>query len=329
MKLHSARQRSLRLLQMMAVVAVAAGAVACGGEPESASSDSGGGSVSAFCQAEKKLEDQAAKLDPSSDAQKVATLIDSVAEKAPKSLKADLQVIADSYRDRSPSGPVGNQDKLQAAGQRVSDYLTKNCSVLQAPQAGKTLTGDTPCPKADGSSERVTTFAKAPPRCIDPAKTYTATFDTSKGKFTATLDAKAAPVGVNNFVVLARYHFYDGVPFHRIVPDFVIQGGDATGEPWGTHGPGYTIAEEPPKGSYAKYDLAMAKSSEAKSTGSQFFVVTGDPAALNQTHTYTLFGKVTGGKDVVDAIAKTPVGGDQGDTPTEAVVMRKVTITES
>ncbi len=197
-------------------------------------------------------------------------------------------------------------------------------ATLVGPGAGATIVGDTPCPAEDGSAARTTSFEKAPPMCIDESATYTATFETSKGTFTATLDAAAAPTTVNNFVVLARYHFYDGIPFHRIVPDFVIQAGDPSDTPNGQGGPGYTIAEEPPADrTYAKYDLAMAKTQQPTSTGSQFFVVTGDPAALNSSPTYSKFGKVTEGMEVVDALGAAPVA---GDAPTEQIDITKVTI---
>lgn len=199
-------------------------------------------------------------------------------------------------------------------------------ATLVAPEAGASVAGDTECPPADGSAKRTTAFKKAPPMCIDKSKTYLATFETSKGSFVATLDPKQAPIGVNNFVVLARYKFYDGIPFHRIAADFVIQAGDPTGEPWGTHGPGYTISEEPPADlKYEKYDLAMAKTQEANSTGSQFFISTGSTDPLNNTPTYTVLGSVTEGRDVVDKIGAIP---SVGDAPTEAVVIESVTITE-
>ncbi|MEZ5381460.1 MAG: peptidylprolyl isomerase [Microthrixaceae bacterium] len=192
---------------------------------------------------------------------------------------------------------------------------------------------DAPCPPDDGTPERVTTFDGRPQMCIDPAATYQAQIATSKGDFTVALDAAAAPETVNNFVVLARSHFYDGIPFHRIVPGFVIQAGDPTETDdlasMGSGGPGYTIAEEPPAdGVYAKYDLAMAKTQQPNSTGSQFFVVTGDPAPLNSSPTYSLFGTVTEGTEVVDALGAAPVAGPNGDTPTETITIDSVTITE-
>ena len=86
-----------------------------------------------------------------------------------------------------------------------------------------------PCPAADGSSPKQQTIRRPPPMCIDPAKRYTATMVTSKGTLTIALDPIAAPDTVNNFVFLARYHYYEGIVFHRIIPGFVLQGGDPTG----------------------------------------------------------------------------------------------------
>jgi cyclophilin family peptidyl-prolyl cis-trans isomerase len=200
---------------------------------------------------------------------------------------------------------------------------------LVAPPAGRSITGTTPCPKEDGSETRATSFEQAPPSCIDTKASYTATFDTTMGTFTAKLDPAASPVGVNNFVVLSRYKFYDGIPFHRIAPDFAIQAGDPVGEPWGTHGPGYTIEEEPPADlKYSKYDLAMANTSQPNSTGSQFFIATGDTTALDTSPTYTYLGQVVEGKDVVDKINAVKTVGASGDTPGEAVVINSVTISE-
>lgn len=197
---------------------------------------------------------------------------------------------------------------------------------LPAPPEGITLSSETPCPPAEGTSQRVQVFAGAPPTCIQPSEhSYSATFSTSEGEFTAVLDAQAAPVAVNNFVVLARYHHYDGVPFHRIVPGFVIQAGDGDGEPWGNNELGYTIPDELPEASdaYTDYSLAMANSGPDTS-GSQFFVVLpGGGAQLGPQ--YTRFGEVTEGREVVDTI-----GGYGGtdEQPTKAVVIEKVVVTE-
>ncbi len=183
------------------------------------------------------------------------------------------------------------------------------------------------CPEADGSSEQVLDFPAPPPSCIDPAATYTAVFDTNLGSITAELDAEKAPSTVNNFVYLARYHYYDGTAFHRIIEDFMIQGGDPTGDPPGTGGPGYTIDEETPEaGEYQVGSLAMAKRPTAGTTGAQFFIVTG-PNGEALAPDYSLFGQVTDGLDVVETIEALPT--DETDFPTEEIVINSVTITET
>jgi len=201
---------------------------------------------------------------------------------------------------------------------------------VSVPEPGMTLGGATVCPEADGSSDRVTTFSEAPPMCIDAAAAYTATFSTNLGEFTAELDPVAAPNTVNNFVVLARYHYYDGVPFHRIIPGFVIQGGDAVGPVLGQGNPGYLIAEEPPtpaegEPAYEVGALAMAKSAGPNATGAQFFIVTGEQG-VGLPPEYSLFGTVTAGMDVVEAIEALPT--NDRDYPTEEIYINSVTITE-
>lgn len=196
-------------------------------------------------------------------------------------------------------------------------------SAVSAPAPGATSTGTPTCPKEDGSSQRTTTFGAAPPNCIDAAATYVATVTTSKGVITWEMDASKAPKTVNNFVFLARYHYYDGVPFHRIIPGFVIQGGDANGNPLGTGSPGYSIGEEPPAAGYQVGTVAMAKTQAANSTGSQFFVVTG-PQGAQLPPQYSLLGTVTQGMDVVKAIEAIPTNAQ--DAPTEPITITSVTI---
>jgi cyclophilin family peptidyl-prolyl cis-trans isomerase len=182
----------------------------------------------------------------------------------------------------------------------------------------------TECPKADGSSPRTQKFSGPPPMCIDPAKSYTATMVTNKGTMTIALDPVAAPNTVNNFVVLARYHYYDGVTFHRIIPGFVIQGGDPQGT--GTGGPGYKFADELPKpGRYEMGSLAMANAGP-NTNGSQFFIISG-PSGMGLPPQYSLFGKVVSGIDVVLELDK--VGTPGAGKPRERVFMESVTITES
>ena len=154
-------------------------------------------------------------------------------------------------------------------------------------------------PAADGSSPQQRKFDQEPPVVIDPAKRYVATMVTSHGTMVIALDALAAPKTVNSFVFLARYHYYDGVIFHRIIPGFVLQGGDPTGT--GTGGPGYKYADElPSAGKYQVGSLAMANAGP-NTNGSQFFVISG-PDGAGLPPLYSLFGAVVSGGDVVTTI---------------------------
>ncbi|MGI9021722.1 MAG: peptidylprolyl isomerase [Acidimicrobiales bacterium] len=181
----------------------------------------------------------------------------------------------------------------------------------------------TECPAADGSSEKKQRFDAPPPMCIDPAATYSATMVTSHGTMTLALDAIGAPNTVNNFVFLSRYHYYDGVGFHRIIPGFMLQGGDPEGT--GRGGPGYRFPDELPKpGRYEIGSVAMANAGP-DTNGSQFFIVSG-PSGVGLPPNYSLFGKVVAGLDVVAAIEALGTG---SGAPKEPVVIESVTITES
>ncbi len=183
---------------------------------------------------------------------------------------------------------------------------------------------DTPCPAADGSSARSTAFPAAPAMCIDPAMSYSAEMVTTLGTMVIQLDAVTAPKTVNNFVFLARYHYYDGIIFHRIINGFMCQGGDPKGT--GTGGPGYKFADELPKpGRYEVGSIAMANSGP-NTNGSQFFLVSGQ-SGVRLPPQYSLFGKIVKGLDVLDAMQK--VATDRNDRPQEQVVIQSVTITES
>lgn len=182
----------------------------------------------------------------------------------------------------------------------------------------------TPCPPADGNPERVTDFAEAPPMCIDPSKTYTAVLDTSLGSMTIALDAQKAPKTVNNFVVLARYRYYEGIIFHRIINGFMCQGGDPTGT--GRGGPGYRFADElPAPGEYQIGSVAMANAGP-DTNGSQFFLVSG-PSGAGLPPQYSLFGQITEGLEILDTMQNVQTAA--GDRPLEEVVINSVTITES
>jgi cyclophilin family peptidyl-prolyl cis-trans isomerase len=183
----------------------------------------------------------------------------------------------------------------------------------------------------ESSKNGASTASGRPAQTIDPSKTYVATVDTSEGSFQMTLDPKVAPKTVNSFVYLANQGFYDGLSFHRIAKDFVIQGGDPKGD--GTGGPGYTLPDEPPKNGYEKYSVAMANSGPGTS-GSQFFIVTSDAGAKNlggPPYLYSALGKVTSGTETIDKVNE--LGSTASDpaqqTPTKPVAITKVTITES
>ena len=152
-----------------------------------------------------------------------------------------------------------------------------------------------------------------PALTIDPAKKYTATITTNKGVITLALDAASAPKTVNNFVFLANDKFYDGIVFHRVIPDFMVQTGDPQGT--GRGGPGYRFEDEfaGNPNVHERGVISMANAGPG-TNGSQFFITHVPCPWLNGKH--TVFGKVVSGQDVVDAI-------QQGD------VMQTVTIAES
>jgi peptidyl-prolyl cis-trans isomerase B (cyclophilin B) len=157
-------------------------------------------------------------------------------------------------------------------------------------------------------------YSKPPEMSIDAKKKFTATFDTSKGQIVVDLFPDVAPNTVNNFVFLAKDKFYDGTKFHRVIPDFMVQGGDPEGT--GRGGPGYRFADELKAGTYRKHQagsLSMANAGP-NTNGSQFFITHVVTDWLDGKH--TVFGQVKSGQEVVDAIK-------QGDT------LKSVTIAES
>jgi cyclophilin family peptidyl-prolyl cis-trans isomerase len=171
------------------------------------------------------------------------------------------------------------------------------------------------------------TYAK-PAMQIDTSKTYVATMETTCGTIEITLDAKEAPQTVNSFVFLAKHQFYDGLTFHRVAKDFVVQGGDQKGD--GTGGPGYNLPTEAPKNGYKAGSVAMANAG-AGTTGSQFFLTWSDAGAKNlggPPYLYSALGTVTKGLDVVEKMGSlAPASGD--GAPTHPLYIFKVTISES
>jgi peptidyl-prolyl cis-trans isomerase B (cyclophilin B) len=163
---------------------------------------------------------------------------------------------------------------------------------------------------------------KAPKQTIEAGEAVTAVVETSCGTFEIALDTERAPKTANSFAYLSEEGFYDDLTFHRIVPEFVIQGGDPQGT--GTGGPGYSVVEKPPANlAYTKGTVAMAKSSAEPpgSSGSQFYVVTGADAGLPPE--YALVGKVSAGLDVVERIGKL---GTPSEKPKQTVLIEEITI---
>jgi cyclophilin family peptidyl-prolyl cis-trans isomerase len=169
-------------------------------------------------------------------------------------------------------------------------------------------------------------YAAAPPMTIDPTKQYTATILTNKGTMTIQLFADVAPRAVNNFVFLANDHFYDGVPFHRVLPGLLAQTGDPTGA--GVGGPGYTFTDDPVPDNldYVRGTVVMANR-DPTASGSQF-VLCAD-SLHEPSKTFTIFGKITDGLDVLDSIVAVPrtYGFDGAQSkPTEPVFIVSVTV---
>lgn len=151
------------------------------------------------------------------------------------------------------------------------------------------------------------------------------TVETELGTMEFTIEGDLSPIAAGNFVALAACGYYDGVVFHRVVPGFVVQGGDPTGT--GTGGPGYTIQDEAVTATYRRGTLAMARTREPNSQGSQFFIVLDDAAAergLAQTNTYAIFGEVTSGMEVADAIVEAA----DNELPSDPVTMTNVTVAQ-
>lgn len=153
--------------------------------------------------------------------------------------------------------------------------------------------------RPDSQSAKHKTYTKAPALTIEKNKKYTATLETSKGSLVVELFATDAPATVNNFVFLAREGFYDGTIFHRVIPDFMAQGGDPTGT--GTGGPGYKFGDEFYKRIHVTGTLSMANSGP-NTNGSQFFICFAPQPHLNGKH--SVFGQLVQGTSVLNKIAR-------------------------
>lgn len=168
-------------------------------------------------------------------------------------------------------------------------------------------------------------YVQAPSMVIDANKSYTAIMKTTAGDMEIVLNAKQTPITVNNFIFLAKDGYYDNVIFHRVIPGFMIQGGDPTGT--GSGSPGYRFDDEAFEGEYERGTVAMANAGP-NTNGSQFFIMHQD---YSLDKAYVIFGKVTKGLDVVDKIAtaKTKMGSDEAmSSPIDPVKILSIEIIE-
>jgi cyclophilin family peptidyl-prolyl cis-trans isomerase len=192
--------------------------------------------------------------------------------------------------------------------------------------------GPSPKPAASGGGGGLAGCPTAPPAKAAAGSTSTATLDTPKGTIVIKLEADLGPTAVGNFVALAKCGFFDGVVFHRLVPGFVIQGGDGqygrqpnvNKSRVGNGGPGYKFGDDAVKTSYTRGTVAMANAGP-NTNGSQFFIVLADENGLDPL--YSVLGHVTSGMEVVDAIAAMPNSGGQANAAIDPVPMTKVTVT--
>jgi len=193
------------------------------------------------------------------------------------------------------------------------------------------IPGTGPAPSPTTAATPRPTFNVGPPSATPLASPpaspagdgTTATIETALGNVTFEVFTESSPVAAENFINLAEAGYYSGVGFHRIIPGFMIQGGDPDGT--GRGGPGYTIVDEPVVGGYTRGMVAMARSSAPNSQGSQFFIMVGDEPQLNGGG-YAIFGRVTSGMDVVDRIVAGETTGPSNDLAVDPVAMTRVTI---
>ena len=215
-------------------------------------------------------------------------------------------------------GGGSETSSIPSGGESTTSTATTTSETTTAPAPDGCKSVAEPKPKPDGSLEKPSTK-------LDVDKTWTATVTTNCGTFAFELDVKNAPNASASIAYLAGKKFFDGTVFHRIVPGFVIQGGDPTGS--GSGGPGYSTVDKPrANASYKQGAVAMAKTGDepAGTAGSQFFVVTGKDAGLPPD--YAVVGKVTSGLDVVKRIGKL---GDQSEQPTTTVEILSLRVTST
>ena len=251
---------------------------------------------------------------------------DSAAATTPTIHTKDLASVAFD-RDLSVMTIAAVPDGVEPPKPPWVDKLNQIRDVVSAttlPPADEIIAGDTPCPEP-GTSLHILRFAKAPPMCIDAAKTYVALVTTTEGTFTIELDAKTAPKAVNVVVTLARYHFYDDSPFFQINPGAVMIGGDPVGQPAGSAGPGFSFSGERPASSAAYVAGAFGLMANDKGeNGGQFFIVTAAQLP-NQEPTLPVIGQVD---DPDGTLAKINGHGTTSGNVFDPVTVKTITIEE-
>jgi cyclophilin family peptidyl-prolyl cis-trans isomerase len=195
---------------------------------------------------------------------------------------------------------------------------TAGCSALP----GATLAPTPPPVASQAAGGGNGSCPTAQPAALPAGGTRTVAITTDLGNMTLKIQGDLSPIAAGNFVALAECGFYDGVVFHRVVPRFVIQGGDPTGT--GSGGPGYTIQDEPVTTQYSRGTVAMARTQAPNSVGSQFFIVLDDEArsSLAAANTYQIIGSVTEGMDTADKIAAAA----DAELPTNPTAMNDVSV---
>ena len=224
---------------------------------------------------------------------------------------------------------AGSALALGACGSSSKDKSTTSAAqtpatTATAPTSTQPATGSNGCKKV-AAQAAIKRTAKKPATTLSSSKKHVVTLQTSCGTIKITLDVKHDPTTASSFAKLASSGFYDGLSFVRVVPGFVIQGGDPNGD--GSGGPGYSIVEAPPSSqTYTKGIVAMAKTAaEAPGTsGSQFFIVTGADAGLPAE--YAVAGKVTSGMAVADKIGAIPPTNGQDGPPSQPVSIEKASV---
>ncbi len=314
-----------------------------------------------------KLADPAATIaDKEVEVTALLHAYDAIPPEAPASIRADVQSIVD-YEHKlidilrpvnfdntklDATSASGKELKaLQAAlsptNKKVNGFITAGCTppaaattssgpttsaasttVVQA----KAVFGDSPCPPPSGTDKPVITFTSPPTLCIVNTAKYTATFDTTEGTIVVELDTKRAPVGTNNFVFLARNHYYDNTEIFRTDPGLdIIQGGSPHTQSNTDPGPGYTFADDTLGFKYAAGDLVFANSGRPNTSGGQIFFAAGpNVSKLDSQGTYITFGHTTQGIDVLKKIIALNSGsGTLGGKPSHSVTVKTVTVVET